>query len=417
MICMELFDAVHERLLALPNLTKFALTLAIIVGVPPLARRVRLPAAVVFLLAGLIIGPYGLQLFGEHRPIADFFSELGKLLLMFMAGLEVNLALFKASRNRALTFGLLTTSAPLILGTAVALLFGYPVIPAIVVGSLLASHTLIGLPTVVKLGLTRLEPITVTIGATVMSDTLSLVVFAICVSTFQTGFSTVTLGRQLLEIAVFIPFVLFGVSRIGEWLLKKVRDQEEAYFVIMLAIVAVCGSLANAINLPPIVGAFLAGLSVNAASQAHPAKEKLEFFGTALFIPCFFIATGFLISPHNFVQSITSNFALVAAIVGALLVGKAIAAGVAGKMFGYSVSAVETVWSLTLPQVAATLAATLVGYNTVNPAGERLLDVKMLNVVFVLMVATSILGPTLTERFGPRMRSEAAPPRRLKTAS
>src|SRR5262245_55128340 len=238
---MELLDFIRAHLLALPDLAKFALILAIIVGVPPLSRRLHLPSAVGLLLAGLIAGPHGLELFGEHRPIADFFSELGKLLLMFMAGLEVNLALFKASRNRALIFGFLTTTVPLVLGTIVALVFGYPAIPAVVAGSLLASHTLLGLPAVANL--TRLEPITITIGATVMSDTLSLIVFAICVSTFQAGFSALTLSRQIIEIAVFIPFVLFVVSRMGEWLLRKVYDQEEAYFVAMLAIVGVCGSL------------------------------------------------------------------------------------------------------------------------------------------------------------------------------
>jgi hypothetical protein len=60
-------------------------------------------------------------------------------------------------------------------------------------------------------------------------------------------------------------------------------------------------------------------------------------------------------------------------------------------------------WALTLPQVAATVAATLVAYDTRNAAGERLLDDKMLNTVLVLMLVTSVLGPVLTERFAPRM--------------
>ena len=409
---MEALEFLRTYLFSLPQLAKFALILAVIVGVPPLSRRLGLPAAVGLLLAGLIIGPHGLEVFGEQRPVANFFGEIGKLLLMFTAGLEVNLALFKAARNQAMTFGLLTTLIPLLLGTGVALLFGYPVIPAIVIGSLLASHTLLGLPTIIRLGATHLEPVTVTIGATVMSDTLSLVVFAICVSTFQTGFSALSLGKQLLEIAVFVPFILFGVSRIGAWLLNKVKDHEDAFFVTMLAIVGIAGSIAESINLPPIVGAFLAGLAVNAAVQNHPAKEKLEFFGNSLFIPCFFIATGFLIDPINFIESIRNNFALVLGIIGALLVGKAIAAEIAGRKFGYSRASRKTVWSLTLPQVAATLAATLVGYNTFNPAGERLLTVELLNVVLVLVLTTSILGPVLTERFAPEMLAEAAPPHR-----
>src|SRR5215475_8020152 len=208
--------------------------MAVIVGVPALSRRLRLPAAVGLLLAGLVIGPHGIDVIGDKRPIVDFLGEIGKLLLMFMAGLEVNLALFKAARNKVLTFGALTTSMPQLLGTGVALFFGYPLVPAIVIGSLLASHTLLGLPTIARLGEMQLEPVTITVGATVMSDTLSLVVFAICVSTFQTGFSAFSLSRQILEIAVFIPLILFAANRLGAWLLNKVRDSEDGFFVVML---------------------------------------------------------------------------------------------------------------------------------------------------------------------------------------
>jgi len=414
---MEWLDFVRTHLLTLPTLTKFAIMMALIVGVPALSRRLRLPAAVGLLFAGLVIGPHGLDVIGDQRPIVDFLGEIGKLLLMFMAGLEVNLALFKAARNKVLTFGVLTTSLPQLLGTGVALLFGYPLVPAIVIGSLLASHTLLGLPTIARLGETQLEPVTITVGATVMSDTLSLVVFAICVSTFQSGFSTLSLSRQILEIAVFIPLILFGVSRLGAWVLNSVRDAEDGFFVVMLAIVAVAGSMADLIDLPPIVGAFLAGLAVNEATQDHPAKEKLEFFANSLFIPLFFIDTGFLIDPRNFFGSIRNHLGLVLAIIGALFVGKWIAASIAARLFGYTPAARKTVWSLTLPQVAATLAATLVGYNTFNPVGDRLLDVDMLNVVFVLLLVTAILGPVLTERFAPEMLPEVVPSRRLKTAS
>lgn len=180
---------VRDHALLLPTLAKFALGMSIIVGVPPLFRRMRLPAVVGLLLSGVLLGPYCLGVMSKSTPIASFFAELGKLLLMFFAGLEIDLALFRQKRNRTLFFGLLTTLIPLILGTLVGVLFGYWVIPAIVLGSLLASHTLLGLPIVSRLGLVRLEPITVTVGATVLSDTLSLIVFAVCVPVYKAGFS------------------------------------------------------------------------------------------------------------------------------------------------------------------------------------------------------------------------------------
>ena len=390
----------------LPELAKFAIFMAIIVCVPPLFKRMKLPALVGLILAGIVIGPHGIELLGKHKPVADFAAELGKLLLMFFCGLEIDLALFKRVRGKSIKFGLVTTLTPLVLGTVVGLLFGYAVIPSIVLGSLLASHTLLANPIINELGANKLEPVTVTVGATVFSDTLSLIIFAICVSTYQSGFSLGGLAVQLLQIAVFFPLILFGVSGLGAYLLKKVENDENAYFLIMLAILAVSGLLASAINLPHIVGAFLAGLAVNASVHDKPAKEKLEFFGNSMFIPIFFIAIGFLIDPVVFVQSIRNNLLLAIAIIVALLLGKWIAAQTTGRAFGYSPEARITVWSLTLPQVAATLAAALAAYATMNPQGQRLVDEHLLNVILVLVLTTSILGPVLTQRFAPRMLEE-----------
>ncbi len=273
-------------------------------------------------------------------------------------------------------------------------------------GSLLASHTLLGAPVVTQLGANRLEPIAVTYGATVMSDTLSLVVFAICVSTFVSGFSVEGLTVQLVEIAVFIPLILFGMSRFSVYALAKIGDDEDAHFVLMLLIITVAGVLASIINLPDIVGAFLAGLAVNEAFRNKGAKEKLKFFANSFFVPIFFIVTGFLIDPVTFVQSIVDNFPLIVGVIGALLIGKFIAAQLAGRAFGYSPVARMTMWSLTLPQVAATLAAALVALNTFNPAHQRLIDNDLLHVVLVLMLTTAILGPLLTARFAPRLLDE-----------
>jgi Kef-type K+ transport system membrane component KefB len=400
---MEILEWIRAHALGLPHLAIFALALAIIVGVPRLSRKLRLPAVVGLLLSGILIGPHVLGIFGESTPIASFFAELGKLLLMFFAGLEIDLALFRQARRKAITFGLFTTGIPLLLGTAVGLWFGYHTIAAVVLGSLLASHTLLGLPIIARLGETRLEPITVTVGATVMSDTLSLIVFAICASTFKSGFSASTLAVQLIEIAVFVPLILIGLSRLGAHILKKVENDEDSYFLVMLAILAVAAFLADSINLPGIVGAFLAGLSVNAAVRDKPAKEKLEFFGNSLFIPIFFIVTGFLIDPRVFIHSIVDNFALASAVILALLIGKWTAAEIVGRRFAYTRAERMTVWSLTLPQVAATLAAALVAYDTFDRAGQRLIDSQLLNVVLVLMLTTAILGPVLTEHFAPRM--------------
>jgi Kef-type K+ transport system membrane component KefB len=400
---MDVLDFIRAHVSSLPPLAKFVVGTALIVAIPSLACRVRLPAAVGLLLSGVVVGPHGLDIFGEQRPIADFFADLGKLLLMFVAGLTMDLALFRQALHRSILFGLLTTGIPCLLGMAVGLLFGYRLIPAIAVGSLLASHTLLGSPIVARLGVHRLEPVIITVGATVLSDTLSLVIFALCVSTYKSGFSVAGLAMQLTEIAVFVPLILCGLSRMGAYMLTKVEHDEHAYVILMFGIMAVAGVLAHAINLPDIVGAFLAGLAINAAVEHKQAKEKLEFFGSAFFIPIFFAVTGFLIDPTVLPGSIVDNGALVAAMLVALMAGKGIGAAMAGSVCQYSAAARLTMWSLTLPQVATTLAATLVGFHTFNRAGQRLIDGRILDAVFALVLTTAILGPALTAHLAPHM--------------
>jgi Kef-type K+ transport system membrane component KefB len=405
-MAMGWIDSFWAQLPALPNLAKFAIVMAVLVGVPAGTRRFGVPDLVGLLFVGVLLGPHVIGLYGQNHPIVQFFGDLGRLMLMFNAGLEIDLNRFRQAQGRSVTFGVITTTAPQVLGTAIGLAFGYAIIPALVIGSLLASHTLLSLPIIARLGAIGLVPVVVTMGATMVSDTLSLIVFGICVSTYTTGFSPSGLALQIAEVAVFVPLILVGVSRGGAWILSKLRDNEDGYFVTMVGIMAVSGVLADLINLPDIVGAFLAGRAVNAAAEKHPAKEKLEFIGKALFTPMFFFVTGFLISPVAVGRTIIDHFWLVAGIIAALIAGKGIAAEIVGRAFGYARQTRLTIGAMTLPQVAATLAATLVGYSTLNSSGARLLDEKIFNAVLVLLVVTSTLGLVLTQRFTPGMIKE-----------
>ena len=153
----------------------------------------------------------------------------------------------------------------------------------------------------------------------------------------------------------------------------------------------------------------VSGKASQPGSEIKPAKGKLEFFAESLFIPIFFIVTGFLIDPLVFFRGLVDHFALASSVILALVVGKFIAAEIVGRAFHYSSAERLTVWSLTLPQVAATLAAALVAYDTFNSAGQRLVDGRLLNVVLVLMLTTAILGPILTAHFVPGMLPKAKP--------
>jgi Kef-type K+ transport system membrane component KefB len=338
--------------------------------------------------------------------VAEFFAEIGKLLLMFFAGLEIDLSQFRRTGGRSLVFGFLTFSIPLVVGAGVGLLAGYGWLAAVLIGSLLASHTLLGFPILQRMKLVTDEAVAVTIGGTVFSSLASLLVLAVCLPIHSSGFSIAVLAVQIGELMAYVLLVFVGLSAFGRWLFELVGDSKESQVTLVLLIIALAGFGAEVIHLESIIGAFLAGLAVNRAMSQGKAKEQLEFLGDTLFIPMFFVSIGFLIDVRVFLQTLVAQTRLVLGIVGGLIAAKFIAARLTQRLFGYSRNQGHLIWSLSLPQVAATLAAAIVAFQTKNAAGVRLIDEPAINTVLVLVVVTSILGPMLTEYFGRQRLAE-----------
>jgi Kef-type K+ transport system membrane component KefB len=392
--------AAQEPIVHLPLLVRFALVLAIFLFIPPLCRQLRIPAGVGLLLAGIVLGPSGLHTLPNAAPVAEFFAEIGKLLLMFFAGLEIDLSQFRRTGVRSLAFGFLTFSIPLLVGAGVGMLAGYGWLAAVVIGSLMASHTLLGFPIVQRMKLVKDEAVAVTIGGTVFTDLASLLVLAVCLPIHTSGFSLFGFAVQIGELTAYVLLVFFGLSALGRWLIERMGDSKERQVTLILLIVALAGFGAEVINLESIIGAFLAGLAINRALSHSEAKEQLDFLGNSLFIPMFFVSIGFLIDVEVFLETLVARAGLVVGIVGGLIVAKFLAAQLTQRLFSYSRSEGHLIWSLSLPQVAATLAAAIVAFQTKNSAGVRLIDEPVINTVLVLVVITSILGPVLTEHFG-----------------
>jgi Kef-type K+ transport system membrane component KefB len=393
-----------ESLTQLPLMARFALAMAVFLVVPSLCQKIRLPSVVGLLLAGILFGPHGLHVGPKSHEVANFFADVGKLLLMFFAGLEIDAVEFRRTGRRSFVFGLATFAMPLGTGVLVSLYFGYGGLAALLIGSLLASHTLLGYPILQRLGLARDEAVTVTVGATIFTDIASLMVLAVCIPIHVAGFSAMSFLRQIAELAVYVPLVLFGLGALTQWLMSRVSSKEGQFLVILL-IVAIAAVGAEVIHLEGIIGAFLAGLALNRSVKDSPAKHELEFLGNTLFIPMFFITVGFLIDVRVFAATLASNLGLALGIVGGLIASKLLAAVLTQRTFGYSRRQGLVMWSLSLPQVAATLAAALVAYEAIDANGRRLIDEPALNSVIVLMVVTSILGPILTEQIGKSMKS------------
>lgn len=375
----------------------FAILLAVILLVPPLFERIRLPGLVGLLVAGVVLGQSGLNLLQSDSAVIELLSDIGLVYLMFVAGLEVDVEQFQKTKHRSVGFGFSTFIVPMIAGTAIGRLFGFDWNASILIGSLLASHTLLAYPIVSRLGVVNNEAVTVTIGATIFTDIGALLVLAVCVAIHGGDFSPVRLLGLLASLAIYTALVLLGLDRVGRFFFQRSGDQEGNQFLFILLAVFLAAVGAQLIGVEKIVGAFLAGLAVNGVVGDSPVKEKVVFVGSVLFIPIFFVDMGLLIDVPTFIRSLTQlqGLMLTLAIVVGLVGSKFLAALIAQLAFRYSVRELIVMWSLSLPQVAATLAATLVGYR----AG--LLTEDVVNSVIVLMLITATLGPILTARFAP----------------
>jgi Kef-type K+ transport system membrane component KefB/nucleotide-binding universal stress UspA family protein len=385
----------------------FTILLAVIFTVPPIFEKLRLPGLVGLLIAGVILGENGLKLLNSESDTIKLLSDIGKIYLMFVAGLEIDLEQFRKTKNRSIGFGILTFLVPLIAGIIAGRLFNFSWNASVLIGSLLASHTLLAYPIVSRLGVVTNEAVTVTIGATIFTDTGALLVLAICVGIHGGEFSALSLATLLGGLVIYSAVVLFGFDWAGKEFFRRSGDEQSNQFLFILLALFLASVGAQVIGVEKIVGAFLAGLAVNDVLGRSPVKEKIEFIGSVLFIPCFFVDMGLLIDIPAFLKTLSSIW-LTVVIVVALIGSKFIAAFLAKLIYRYNTAELLTMWSLSLPQVAATLAATLVAYQTVNPAGERLINEGVLNSVIVLMLVTAILGPVITARFATALQVSEA---------
>ena len=382
-----------------PPLARLALAFFLILVVPMLCRRFSLPVVVGLLISGVVIGPNGLKVIPQNASVANFLAELGKLMLMMFAGIEIDHALFARIWKRSALFGFFTFLLPLLAGIAVGILFGYYWVAALLIGSLLASHTLLGFPVTQQMGIAGSDAVSITSGATIFTDVASLLVLAVCLPIHVSGFSPQALVIQLMLLLGYVPLVVIGIGKLGTWLMPKFKETADRQFSLVLFLMVLAAFGAEIIHLEPIVGAFIVGMAIGPATRHAKGFEHLEFIGQSFFIPIFFITIGFHIELGVFVGTLIDNAPLVAAVVGGLILSKLAAAMVTQRLYKFAPVEGLLMWSLSLPQVAATLAAALVAYNTVDKHGQRLIDEPILNTVIVLMVVTSILGPVLTERF------------------
>jgi Kef-type K+ transport system membrane component KefB len=370
----------------------FLVVFAVILLGPIVMQRLGLPGLIGLVLGGFVIGAHGLNLIHAGNETVPELGQLGLLYLMFVAGLELDLQVLKDYRRAAVGLGLLAFAIPAALGLCVAVILGWSLPAMFLLGALLASHTLIVYPRLREAGLADHPAVASAVGATVLTDTLALVVLAVVAgSQTDSGSPAYILGEIVVGFAVLIGVGLWALPRIVDAALRRWGSDGVTRFLLMMVALLLMALLAKVFGIEGIVGAFFAGLGLNVLwPNEGPSMERVEFFGTAIFVPIFLVSIGLLLDPA--VMFTGEALKLAGLICLAAIGGKAIACWLAGAWLRFSAPERAAMLVLTVPQAAATLAVTLIGFEI------GLFSVTVVNAVLVLILVSIFASAVLTER-------------------
>lgn len=380
----------------------FSIILFIILLAPVFLHRLRIPDLIGLILAGALIGPNGLGIMSRDSSM-ELFGTVGLLYIMFIAGLEIDMADLRKNYGKTLVFGCYTFIIPMVMGTLTGVYwldFSWPT--SVLLASMYASHTLITYPIVSKYGITKNRAVSIAIGGTVVTCILALLVLAVIV-----GMSTGEINHRFwmklgISSVAFIAVVVIVFPMLGRWFFKRYEDSVGQY-IFVLALVFMASFLAEAAGLEAIIGAFLAGLALNRLIPNTSAlMNRIDFVGNAIFIPFFLIGVGMLVDVRTFTHGWS---ALLVAVVMTVIAtaSKFIAAWVTERSFRLTRDEGRLLFGLSNAQAAATLAAVLIGYKVIigeDAAGEpiRLLNEDVLNGTIVMILFTCTIASFATQQ-------------------
>ncbi len=369
----------------------FSVILFIILMAPLLLGRIRVPGIIGFIISGIVIGPYGLNMI-EKNSAVDLFSTIGLLYIMFIAGLELDLNEFKKKKYKSLTFGFFTFLIPLLIGyPACYYLLDFSVETSILTASMFATHTLVTYPIVTKFGVSKNEAVAISVGGTILTDTAVLIILAVIMGSHSGSLNLMFWVRLIISLTLFSLFMFLLVPKVTKWFFTKLESEKTSHFIFVLSTVFWAAFLAHLAGVEPIIGAFVAGLALNPViPHSSTLMNRIEFTGNALFIPFFLISVGMIVDLRVIFQGPQALIVAGVLTVVALL-GKWLAARLTGLVYKYSKAQSQVIFGLSSAHAAATLAIILVGYNA------KIIDINILNGTVILILITCIVASFVTE--------------------
>src|SRR5829696_327712 len=374
----------------------FLLIMSIILITPLLSERVKLPGIIGIIIGGMLIGPHGFHLIDAGDRM-EFLSTIGLVYLMFSAGLEVDINQFMRVRGRAAVFGFFTFLMPQLMGMGLGYILHLEPLGMILLGSAFASHTLIAFPILTRLGITRNEAIAVTMGATVLTDIGAFIILAVVLGAKTGGLQVSYFVQLFILLSIFTLIIILGLPRLGKLFFQRFSGRAiEFQFVIVVLFVAALG--AELIGVHEVVGAFLAGLAINATLPRHsPVTGHVLFIGESFFIPVFLLYSGMITDPLSFLEN-RQTIVVALGMTVVAYVSKLIAAWITARIFKYTKNEFWTVYGLSHAQAAVTIPTLIIGLET------GLFDSTLFNAAIVMILLTSITSPLIVQRFGAGLR-------------
>ena len=399
-----------------PTLIFFVVLLMILLS-PIIMGRLRIPHIIGMVLAGVIVGKYGLNIL-ERDASFELFGRVGLYYIMFLAGLEMDMEGLKKNRTRVIVFGLLTFLVPFAMTYFMGVsLLSYTPLAALLLSAIMASNTLIAYPIVGRYGLTRHTSSTLSVGSSMMALFMALIVMASIVNSFQ---GEGGIGFWVLFVVKFFVYsigLILVIPRLTRWFLRRYSDAV-MQFIFILAVVFLSAALSDAIGLEGIFGAFLSGLILNRfIPRVSPLMNRIEFTGNALFIPYFLIGVGMLINVRLLFQG-THILWVVFCLVLFGTLGKAVAAYLAAGVFRMPRLAGHMMFGLTSAHAAGAIAMVMVGRRLEISPGVYLFGDEVLNGIVIMILFTCVISTVVTEWAAQRLRlKEKKEPELVKTVN
>ena len=385
-----------------PTLIFFVVLLMILLS-PIIMGRLRIPHIIGMVLAGVLVGKYGLNILGRDASF-ELFGRVGLYYIMFLAGLEMDMEGLKKNRNRVMVFGMLTFLVPFAMTYFMGVsLLGYIPLASLLLAAIMASNTLIAYPIVGRYGLTRHTSSTLSVGSSMMALFMALIVMASIVNSFHGNGGILFWLLFILKFVAYCVGLIMVIPRVTRWFLRRYSDAV-MQFIFILAVVFLSAALSDAVGLEGIFGAFMSGLILNRfVPKVSPLMNRIEFTGNALFIPYFLIGVGMLINVRLLFAG-SKILWVVFCIVFFGTLGKAVAAYLAARIFRMSWLAGHMMFGLTSAHAAGAIAMVMVGRRLEVAPGQYLFGDEVLNGIVIMILFTCVISTVITERAAQRLR-------------